>query len=526
MLRDEGVVFQGSWGERERERVGGSNQMHEEIDRELRRIAKRKAGLEVDEARWLREAEAHRIWRKLGFSTALEYLEDVFGYAPRTAKDRLRVARELGELPQLEAELRRGALSYSAARELSRVMTRDTEDAWLACARGRNVHDIQRLVEGHRKGDAPDAPKDPALITRTFVFELDGRRAALLEQVRSMFEHEQGEHLDNPQLMEAMCMRLLAVGAANDCNVEETTDGSTTTLAKPARAKAARPAHQIVIRRCDECFRAWQQGRGSLVPITAKDLALVSCDAEIVREVELLAAEEAGRRRPRPTLTIPAKIRDLVMARDEGKCRFPGCRATRHVAIHHIEFRSDGGDHDPANLISLCDGHHKLLHEGIVSISGRAPDQLVFTRNGEVVDDSRAPAALSTVRSLPRRETSSFDDVVTREHATQALEQLGYKTREAKRAIDDARARVGTTADVVNLVRMALARGRAGASLSAAARTDDSPCGSETVSLAKQALVQLGFDRATAERAVSTSRAHVGTDGPLDVFIKDALRHC
>src|SRR5690606_37631610 len=46
------------------------------------------------------------VWRKLGFSTALEYLEDVFGYAPRTAMERLRVARELAELPALEAELR------------------------------------------------------------------------------------------------------------------------------------------------------------------------------------------------------------------------------------------------------------------------------------------------------------------------------------------------------------------------------------------------------------------------------------
>src|SRR5690606_4446683 len=104
---------------------------YREIDRELRRIAKRRAGLDVEEARWLREAEKQRVWRKLGFSTALEYLEDVFGYAPRTAMERLRVARELAELPALEAELRQGALPWSAVRELSRVMTPHTEAAWL-----------------------------------------------------------------------------------------------------------------------------------------------------------------------------------------------------------------------------------------------------------------------------------------------------------------------------------------------------------------------------------------------------------
>jgi len=38
----------------------------------------------------------------------------VLGYAPRTAQDRLRVARALGPLPQLTAALTRGELAFSA----------------------------------------------------------------------------------------------------------------------------------------------------------------------------------------------------------------------------------------------------------------------------------------------------------------------------------------------------------------------------------------------------------------------------
>ncbi len=123
MLRDECVEVAPTWAQ-EVTTIG-----YREIDRQLRSIAKKRAGLDVEEARWLREAEKQRVWRKLGFSTALEYLEDVFGYAPRTAMERLRVAKDLGELPELEAEVRKGALPYSAAKELSRVMTRATERA-------------------------------------------------------------------------------------------------------------------------------------------------------------------------------------------------------------------------------------------------------------------------------------------------------------------------------------------------------------------------------------------------------------
>jgi len=75
------------------------------VDRALRAIRQRRATLDAEEARWLREAEALQIWRPLGMVSALDYLERVLGYAPRTAQDRLRVARALGDLPRLTAAL-------------------------------------------------------------------------------------------------------------------------------------------------------------------------------------------------------------------------------------------------------------------------------------------------------------------------------------------------------------------------------------------------------------------------------------
>ncbi|MGE5183347.1 MAG: hypothetical protein ACM31C_14855, partial [Acidobacteriota bacterium] len=88
------------------------------VDRELRAIARRRAALDADEARWLREAEALQIWKPLGMVSAIDYMERVLGYAPRTAQERLRVARALGALPVLNAVLASGELSFSAVREL------------------------------------------------------------------------------------------------------------------------------------------------------------------------------------------------------------------------------------------------------------------------------------------------------------------------------------------------------------------------------------------------------------------------
>src|SRR4051794_25325886 len=43
------------------------------VDRALRAIAQRRAALDADEARWLRQAEALQIWRPLGMVSALDY---------------------------------------------------------------------------------------------------------------------------------------------------------------------------------------------------------------------------------------------------------------------------------------------------------------------------------------------------------------------------------------------------------------------------------------------------------------------
>src|SRR5262245_25657110 len=99
------------------------------VDRELRAIAKQRAALDATEARWLREAERLQIWRPLGMVNALDYMERVLGYTPHAARERLRVASALAELPAIDASFAQGELSFSTVRELTRVATADTDRA-------------------------------------------------------------------------------------------------------------------------------------------------------------------------------------------------------------------------------------------------------------------------------------------------------------------------------------------------------------------------------------------------------------
>ena len=56
------------------------------------------------------------------------------------------------------------------------------------------------------------------------------------------------------------------------------------------------------------------------------------------------------------------KLRAFVLKRDGMRCQV--CGSMQHLEVHHLEFRSRGGEDDPDNLIVLCSRCHQRLHDG------------------------------------------------------------------------------------------------------------------------------------------------------------------
>jgi hypothetical protein len=113
---------------------------------ELVRLARKRAGHDFEEGRWLLLAFRAGAHVRLGYGSFNEYAERLFGYGPRLTQDKLRVAETLEELPDIARELEHGAVTFSAARELTRVATAATEKEWLAAAKGRTVRELEQLV--------------------------------------------------------------------------------------------------------------------------------------------------------------------------------------------------------------------------------------------------------------------------------------------------------------------------------------------------------------------------------------------
>jgi hypothetical protein len=277
------------------------------VDRQLRSLAQRRAALDVEEARLLLLARRLDVHVPLGYGTFVEYVERVLGYRPRTAQERLRVAARLEELPATRAALAAGEVSYSAVRELTRVATPATEDAWLAEVRGRTMREIGHALAGHTEGDRPDDPADPDLEPRRLSLELTPEAYALWLEARRRLEDELGERLDDSAVVTAMARRALEAAA-------------------PA---TSRPPYQIAITLCPQCDRATQAAAGDVVDVRPETVEQACCDAVHLGRVD-------GEHVPAPTLTIPTRTRTAVLARDHHRCTVPGCRSTRGLELHHI----------------------------------------------------------------------------------------------------------------------------------------------------------------------------------------------
>lgn len=89
---------------------------------------------------------------------------------------------------------------------------------------------------------------------------------------------------------------------------------------------------------------------------------------------------------------IPLAVRKICYERDGYKCRWCG-RANVGIDLHHVVYRSGGGQHVPENLISLCREHHNQAHSSKDRYQQVLLDVLAMEPNVTVVQVLRWRAA-------------------------------------------------------------------------------------------------------------------------------------
>lgn len=380
----------------------------------LGELARQRAGLDFEEGCCLlaaRRAEAHR---RLGYGSFAEYIERLFGHSPRLTHDKLRVAAALESLPVLARALREGGLSFSHARELTRVATPATEQIWLESAQGRTSREVERLVSGRRLGSLPTEPTESGLQRHRLRFEVSGETLASFREAVARLRRDAGEHLDDDATLLLLARQVLS-GPTDD----------------------GRASYQVALQVCEACQRATQVSDGEQVGVSASVAAMARCDAQLLPSAHVGAAagaaasaragtaERAASRADatRASQRVPPAVRRSVLRRDEHCCRVPGCRHATFVDVHHLEAHADGGEHGAENLVTLCGVHHRAIHDGALVVTGSWATGLVFRHADGIAYGGRVSAP----------------DVLVHARAFRALRGLGFGERDARQALQRVR---------------------------------------------------------------------------------------
>jgi hypothetical protein len=206
-----------------------------------------------------------------------------------------------------------------------------------------------------------------------------------------------------------------------------------------------RASYQIELSVCEDCRRTRQQGGGELVEVTAQVADMASCDAQ------RLSARVGGETntRKRAAQHIPPALRREVLRRDGRRCQVPGCRHDTFLDLHHVHAREDGGEHEADNLITLCGAHHRAAHDGELVVEGRVASGVRFKH----ADGSDYGAVMDVAATAVDAQAKAF----------QALRQLGFSERDARRALSQTLEHVAAEADTETRLRAALELLTAGA---------------------------------------------------------------
>jgi len=99
----------------------------------------------------IREYDDSHGWLGPGLNSCAHWLNWKCGINLGAAREKVRVAHALNDLPKISDVFRLGEISYSKVRALTRVATEKNEDYLLGIARHGTAAHVERLVRNYRK---------------------------------------------------------------------------------------------------------------------------------------------------------------------------------------------------------------------------------------------------------------------------------------------------------------------------------------------------------------------------------------
>ena len=367
-----------------------------------------------------------------GFRSCAHWLNWRTGLDLGAAREKVRVAHALADLPAISRALQQGNLSYSKVRALTRVATPGNEAELLEFALSGTAAHVETLVRAWRRVDRYAAMEEGQRIIEhrrlsTFTDD-DGMlviRARLAPEVGALFQKALDAAMEGlfqrsqddetsawsgtpVEQRRADALELL-VESALEGDLDPGTVGDRYQVVVHVSAETSdEPATRSAGDAPDSFGRSpgrttSPHGVGELDTgenVSAETSRRLACEASrvVMNHAPDGTVLDVGRK----TRAIHPAMRRALTHRDGG-CRFPGC-SVKHCDAHHVEHWADGGETKLDNLLLLCRFHHRALHEGgfRVVLEPDGTSRFYTARGVPIPEAPRAP----TVAAQPAVELS------------------------------------------------------------------------------------------------------------------------
>jgi hypothetical protein len=364
----------------------------------------------------IREFDERGGWNHGRCRSCAHWLNWRTGLDLGAAREKVRVARALGGLPLISASMRKGEISYSKVRAITRVATAANEAELLDFARAGTAAHVERLVRGWRRVDRIEEmeqeEKRHASRSLTAYVDEDG-----MVVVRGRLTPEAGAAL--LRALDAAGEKLYEGGrgkrdaTGEEASGEQRRADALGLVAESALAGGLDPGtrgdrYQVVVHVEEKALPAGSERGASALEdgqhVSAETARRLACESAKVVMTHGANGSilDVGRR----TRTVPPALRRALAHRDGG-CRFPGC-GLKLCDAHHVEHWADGGATKLDNLLYLCRRHHRAVHEEGFTVEFLPDGSARFRRpTGLEIEEAPAlpPIAGDAPAELARRLT-------------------------------------------------------------------------------------------------------------------------
>ncbi len=267
---------------------------------------------------YLPEVNRRRLHRRRGFGSIYEFGAKMAKMSHEKVDTILRLAKRLEDKPALRRLFEEGTVSYCKLKKVAYIATVETDEMWAEKVVILPQPALEIFVRNYRLKNGLQTTLEPEKSTspqwNRLSFPIKPEVEAKLRQMKHRLEKERGGTLTFNDVLEA--------------------------LLKGAKVEDLQAQAKVEL--CPDCVTRREQQR------------------EKEKQV---------------TRYMPTPVKQVVEARQNEKCAFPGGCTRPAEIFHHTRRFALKKSHDPNFIVGLCKPHERLVHSGLVENEEDAPEQ-------------------------------------------------------------------------------------------------------------------------------------------------------